>query len=163
MQVNPFDEPDVVKTKKNTETILTHPNQIQSNLAQALSKSHPGNFLKGIHSPEFIALLCFLPYDEITKTQLHQLKKELETKYHVPVLIEMGPRYLHSTGQFYKGGINQGRFVILLDEQKELLIPNKNFGFQALKTAQALGDFEGLMQVQRKTIVLNLTQALQLV
>jgi transaldolase/glucose-6-phosphate isomerase len=163
LKVNPFDEPDVVKTKKNIESILVKPDEIKTKLLEAISKSNPNGFLKDIQTPEFIALLCFLPNDEKTKIELAQLKKELETKYHVPILIEMGPRYLHSTGQFYKGGINQGRFVILVDDQKELAIPNKNFGFQALKTAQALGDYEGLTQVQRKVILLNSRQARELV
>src|ERR1700712_3869069 len=56
-----------------------------------------------------------------------------------------GPRYLHSTGQFHKGGPKEGRFLVLVhDGPEDVAIPSRPFGFKTLKNAQAFGDLETL-------------------
>jgi hypothetical protein len=56
-----------------------------------------------------------------------------------------GPRYLHSTGQFHKGGPKEGRFLVLVhDGPEDVDIPSRPFGFKTLKNAQAFGDLETL-------------------
>ena len=59
----------------------------------------------------------------------------------IAVTLELGPRYLHSTGQYHKGGPPNGVFVQLLaGEQDDEEIPGRAFGFRTLRDAQALGD-----------------------
>jgi glucose-6-phosphate isomerase len=151
MEINPFDEPNVVSSKKNTGSYLQSANapaEIKNKIS-GLSKSafEIPAFLKGITSPEMIFVLSYLPSTE-------QIQK-FASQATVPVSICTGPSYLHSTGQLHKGGPNQGRFVIVVDSQDDLPIPNRNYGFQTLKLAQALGDYEALVQAGRKVMMVK--------
>jgi hypothetical protein len=65
----------------------------------------------------------------------------------------VGPRYLHSTGQFHKGGTNNGFFILLTgDDATETAVPGTNYSFSTLKHAQALGDFEALCANDRHVV-----------
>lgn len=151
MEINPFDEPNVVFSKKNTGTYLQSENageEIRSSIAK-ISKSafEVPAFIQGISTPEFVAVLSYLPNAD-------QIRK-FASKVPVAVSICTGPSYLHSIGQLHKGGPNQGRFVIVVDDQPDLQIPGRNYGFQTLKLAQALGDYQALIQAGRKVILIK--------
>jgi len=68
-----------------------------------------------------------------------------------------GPRYLHSTGQLHKGGPDSGLYIILVgNEDKDLPIPDEQFGFATLHEAQSLGDFRSLNDKGRRVIRINI-------
>ncbi len=68
-----------------------------------------------------------------------------------------GPRYLHSTGQFHKGGPNKGLFMILTaEDEKDIPIPSFGYSFGKLKMAQALGDLEALKRHGRRVLRIHL-------
>ena len=68
-----------------------------------------------------------------------------------------GPRFLHSTGQLHKGGPNRGVFLqITSDDGEDLAIPGKRYGFSIMKQAQALGDFQVLMERKRRALRVHL-------
>jgi hypothetical protein len=70
----------------------------------------------------------------------------------------MGPRYLHSTGQYHKGGPNRGLVILLTAEPAEdLPIPGVPYSFGALKHAQAVGDFQALAAHGRRTVRIHIT------
>jgi transaldolase/glucose-6-phosphate isomerase len=149
MEINPFDEPNVVESKKNTINYLQHGSNITvekkiNELAQSRIEIEP--FLEGIEAPEFVAILSYAN---------HHLP-ELNRNFGVPIIHCSGPGYLHSTGQLHKGGPNQGRFIIIIDNQKDLPIPGRNYGFQTLKLAQALGDYEALKHAGRKVMMVHI-------
>lgn len=152
-EINPFDEPNVVFSKKKTWGYLQEPAGIRNRMDQtAKSPSIISDFLGSVKSPEFIAILSYLPESSPYPTQLKNMLNPLG----VSVSINTGPRYLHSTGQFHKGGPNQGRFIILVDDQTDLPIPGENYGFQTLKIAQALGDYEALQEAYRKVVMVKI-------
>lgn len=67
-----------------------------------------------------------------------------------------GPRYLHSTGQYHKGGPNTGLFIQLVQDQEELPIPGEPYGFSVLFRSQALGDYQALISRGRKVARVSL-------
>ena len=74
-----------------------------------------------------------------------------------PARSRVGPRYLHSTGQFHKGGPNSAvAFVITGDDQTNTEIPDAGYTFSVLKRAQALGDTETLEAHQRRAVRIHL-------
>lgn len=152
MNVNPFDEPNVVSSKKNTGSYLQSSNASESirNKIKEIAKSpfDVPAFVKGIAAPEFIGVLSYLPNPDKIKAFAKQTS--------VPVSICTGPSYLHSTGQLHKGGPNQGRFIIVVDDQDDLQIAGRPYGFQTLKLAQALGDYDALIGAGRKVLLIRI-------
>ena len=155
MNINPFDEPNVVQSKKNTRVYLQNSKQVYEKINLAVSRLNEiSKHLTGTQTPEFIAILSYLP--ESSDSQMIDLQRSLAAEHHVAVTWNRGPCYLHSTGQFHKGGPNQGRFIIFVDDQSDLPIPGRPYGFQTLKQAQALGDFEALKAASRKVMLIKL-------
>jgi len=71
--------------------------------------------------------------------------------------VGFGPRFLHSTGQAYKGGPNSGVFLqITCEDAQDLPVPGQRYGFGVVKAAQARGDFEVLVSRQRRALRVHL-------
>ena len=87
----------------------------------------------------------YLPYSAETEAAVARLREALIERYHVATTWGYGPRFLHSTGQFHKGGPKTGRFLQLIDEPAEdLEIPGEPYTFATLIRAQADGDLQTL-------------------
>jgi len=72
----------------------------------------------------------------------------------------VGPRYLHSTGQYHKGGPNTGLFVLLTaPDATTTAVPGTDYSFSALKQAQALGDFDALVAAGRDVLHMHFDRA----
>ncbi|MGE5428658.1 MAG: bifunctional transaldolase/phosoglucose isomerase [Methylococcaceae bacterium] len=180
--INPFDQPNVAESKKNTDQLLN--DWIQSRTfdqpSQALVTEpitvYPGakaalllnqqdqsvssfvhEFTSKAQPGDYIALLpYFLPTEENTKL-LETWRQEMRDEYKVATTLLEGPRYLHSTGQLHKGGPDTGIFLIMMkEENEELPIPGEEYGFSILHQAQALGDFKSLNEKGRRVIMLQL-------
>jgi transaldolase/glucose-6-phosphate isomerase len=77
----------------------------------------------------------------------------------VATCVEFGPRFLHSTGQAYKGGPNTGVFLqITCDDAVDVAVPGQKSTFGVVKAAQARGDFEVLMERNRRALRVHLGQ-----
>lgn len=170
LYVNPFDQPDVQSAKDNTKRYLTKlesegklPARKVSYKEECLRFLHAGtningpdifrDFFKTIRPGDFISILAFINETEEHTHHLEMIASALEKKYSVPVTIGYGPRYLHSTGQYHKGGPNRGYFIEILSEgMTDLEIPGKNYGFSQFIIAQALGDYESLVNQGRKVL-----------
>jgi transaldolase/glucose-6-phosphate isomerase len=75
----------------------------------------------------------------------------------VATCVEFGPRFLHSTGQAYKGGPNTGVFLqITCDDAVDVAIPGQTYTFGVVKAAQARGDFEVLVERNRRALRVHL-------
>ena len=91
---------------------------------------------------------------------LISLRDRLGSSMGVVALLGFGPRYLHSTGQLFKGGVDNGLFLILsADESKDLDVPEESYSFGTLKHAQALGDFQAMREQKRRVLRLHLGKA----
>jgi transaldolase/glucose-6-phosphate isomerase len=85
------------------------------------------------------------------------MRLEVRGKRHVATCAEFGPRFLHSTGQAYKGGPNSGVFLqITCDDANDLPVPGQKYTFGIVKAAEARGDFEVLAERGRRALRLHL-------
>ena len=90
----------------------------------------------------YLGLLAYLPRFPDVDLRLHQLKQCLAHHLSRPVALGYGPHYLHSTGQFHKGGPSNAGFLQLTEERvQDLAIPGRSYGFAQLHRAQADGDY----------------------
>ncbi|MCB0273041.1 MAG: hypothetical protein KDD46_08500 [Bdellovibrionales bacterium] len=158
LEINPFDEPHVNTTKKNTASYLqrNEPTQeIQKSISAITSTTDQiATFLMDVKPDEVICILSYLPESNESHKFLDTLESSLLEKTH-SVVVTHGPRYLHSTGQFHKGGKDIGRYILITENQPSPTIPGQKYDFNTLKLAQALGDYEALLQAGRKTLLVH--------
>ncbi|HYA06174.1 MAG TPA: bifunctional transaldolase/phosoglucose isomerase [Xanthobacteraceae bacterium] len=190
LKINPFDQPDVeaskIKTRDLTaafeksgalpgETPACRDRSIalytDRNNAEALRKAGADggveSWLKAHFARagggDYVALLAYLARDDEIAVRLQRLRLLLRDRRRVATCLEFGPRYLHSTGQAYKGGPDSGVFLqITADDAEDLPIPGQRASFGVIKTAQARGDFEVLAERGRRALRLHLSGDLNL-
>ena len=138
LEINPFDQPNVQEAKDNTAKALAEgPQDVDAGSLDEL--------LSGVEPPNYVAILAYLPYSEETDAGVARLRERLITEHGVATTFGYGPRYLHSTGQFHKGGPPTGRFIEIVDDPvNDLPVPGESYGFKTLVRAQADGDLQTL-------------------
>src|SRR5258708_11229202 len=88
---------------------------------------------------------------------LQAMRHAVRDRKHVATCLGFGPRFLHSTGQAYKGGPNTGVFLqITCDDANDLQVPGQKYTFGIVKAAQARGDFQVLADRQRRALRVHL-------
>lgn len=108
-------------------------------------------------SGNYIAILAYLQETPETERALQTIRGRLRDRYRVATTMGYGPRYLHSTGQFHKGGPNTGLFLELTaDDAEDIQIPGQPYTFGTFKQAQALGDLEALRRHGRRAVRIHL-------
>ncbi len=134
--INPFDQPNVQEAKDNTNRVLSEgAPELEDGELSELACEPPG----------YIAIMGYLPYSGETEAAIARLRAALIERHHVATTWGYGPRFLHSTGQFHKGGPKVGRFLQLIDEPPgDLEIPGEPYTFGMLIRAQADGDLQTL-------------------
>ncbi|MBI1955981.1 MAG: glucose-6-phosphate isomerase [Acidobacteria bacterium] len=106
---------------------------------------------------DYLALLAYIPPAPQPEKALQQLRLQVREAVRAATCLGYGPRYLHSTGQFHKGGAPKGIFVeITADNKADLPIPGLPYTFGLLQQAQALGDLEALQSRKRPILRLHL-------
>ncbi|MBZ5498814.1 MAG: bifunctional transaldolase/phosoglucose isomerase [Acidobacteriia bacterium] len=180
--IDPFDEPNVAESKKNTTDLLQEWKQ-KGTFAEGSpiigddrlnvycaggarwlfegSRNSMANFVNAFlglaRSPDYVALLAYFLSTSGRDKRLDALRLHVRNRARVATTLGYGPRYLHSTGQLHKGGPDRGVFVLLTaDASEDLLIPGEDFGFAVLQRAQALGDFRSLNSKGRRVIRIHL-------
>lgn len=147
--VDPFDQPDVEAAKVAARALLAqgngaHADPPPSNSASALLAALSG----AIDAEGYLVIQAFL--DRATTLPLRELRAALAETLGVPVALGFGPRYLHSTGQFHKGGPRVGVFLQFVEpDVRDEPIPGEASGYAALIRAQAHGDREVLTRLGR--------------
>ena len=107
---------------------------------------------------DYFAVLGYIERNEQNRTELQSIREAVRDKKHVATCLGFGPRFLHSTGQAYKGGPNSGVFLqITCDDAADLPVPGKKYTFGIVKAAQARGDFSVLTERGRRALRVNLT------
>lgn len=146
LSINPFDQPNVQEAKDATARVLT---QIESGQAPAPPADATPDALRSLIGeaapPSYVALMGYMrPSGEIDAA-IADLRAAIMSATRATTTFGYGPRFLHSTGQFHKGGPPTGRFLQLLhDEGPDVTIPGKACTFTALEHAQADGDLQTL-------------------
>ncbi|MFQ5967228.1 MAG: bifunctional transaldolase/phosoglucose isomerase [Acidimicrobiia bacterium] len=180
--INPFDEPNVQQAKDRTKALLSRytadtrlpeaaPQFDVEGIGLTLNQvvlekigtpsSDPvdalGRFLKLIQPGDYVALLAYAPPTSALESRLATLRQGFRSRLRVATTCGFGPRYLHSTGQLHKGGVNSGVFVLFTAHPREdAPILGEPFSFGVLELAQALGDLESLEQTGRRALRIHL-------
>jgi transaldolase / glucose-6-phosphate isomerase len=182
--INPFNQPDVeaakIKTRElttafeKTGTLPAEKPVISTNEvalftddknAGALRKSGAdgdlGSWLKAhfgrAGAGDYVALLAYIDRNPAHIDTLRHMRLAVRDKRHVATCAEFGPRFLHSTGQAYKGGPGSGVFLqITADDAEDLAVPGQKASFGVIKAAQARGDFDVLTERGRRALRVHL-------
>jgi transaldolase/glucose-6-phosphate isomerase len=175
--INPFDQPDVEASKAGTRE-LTSAYEKSGSLppeqpffeADGISLYADGRdveelgrsstlagylsaHLKRLGAGDYFALLAYVERNAQHHDALQDIRRRIRDHYRVATCLGFGPRFLHSTGQAYKGGPNSGVFLqITCDDAADVSIPGRKYSFGVVKAAQARGDFEVLAQRGRRAL-----------
>lgn len=162
--INPFDEPNVSEAKEKTRALLeAYATRGSFDEARETGPAMVGEVrtaLESLRPGDYVAFLSYLPASEHLETVIGTVRKALRQRYKVASTFGVGPRYLHSTGQYHKGGPNNAvAFVITADDTTGTAIPEAGYSFSVLKRAQALGDVEALQAHGRRVVRIHLSSA----
>jgi transaldolase/glucose-6-phosphate isomerase len=113
--------------------------------------------LARIKAGDYFAVLGYIQMNAEHEQSLQTLRHLVRDKKRVATCLGFGPRFLHSTGQAYKGGPNSGVFLqITCDDSVELPVPGQKYTFGIVKAAQARGDFQVLAERGRRALRVHL-------
>ena len=120
----------------------------------SILKAHLGRLAGG----DYFAILAYLEMNPLHQGLLQRLRHLVRDRLGVATCLGFGPRFLHSTGQAYKGGPNSGVFLQVTGEDPlDLPVPGRKYTFGAVKVAQARGDFQVLSQRGRRALRVHLS------
>ncbi|MGO4711215.1 bifunctional transaldolase/phosoglucose isomerase [Bradyrhizobium sp. 2TAF24] len=181
--INPFDQPDVEAAKIKTRELIAAFDRsgalpaeaavitdgaiaVYTDEANAAALRKAGadgslhSWLKAhlgrIRPGDYAALLAYLDRDTAHLDAAHDLRMAVRDRKHVATCVGFGPRFLHSTGQAYKGGPDSGVFLqITADDAADLAVPGHKASFGVIKAAQARGDFDVLTERGRRALRLH--------
>ncbi|MDQ3748392.1 MAG: transaldolase, partial [Acidobacteriota bacterium] len=110
-----------------------------------------------IKKDDYFALLAYVEMDGETEELLQKIRHSVLEDKKVATCLGFGPRFLHSTGQAYKGGANNGVVLqITSDDAEDLPVPDQKYTFGIVKAAQARGDFQVLLDRERRALRVHL-------
>ena len=113
--------------------------------------------LSRIKQGDYFALLGYIEMNEAHENALQAIRLNVRDTKHVATCLGFGPRFLHSTGQAYKGGPNSGVFLqVTCDDPNDLPVPGQKYTFGIVKAAQARGDFRVLAERGRRALRVHL-------
>ena len=164
--VNPFDEPDVSAAKAASRSLLAGEAQMPEVESLKLRRIADlegalADRLAALPAGEYLGLLCYVAPTETHLQRIESLRDRLQRRTAAAVTAQIGPRYLHSTGQLHKGGPAAGHFVVLHDLDRldaeegmaDLDVPDAEFSLGQLIRAQAEGDVLVLSERGKQVIV----------
>jgi transaldolase/glucose-6-phosphate isomerase len=178
--INTFNQPDVeaskIETKKLTseyeekgslpaETPIFEGEGVKlftdEKNAAALTGGSLAEYLKcqlgRIHEGDYFALLGYIHMTDENEAKLQEMRTAVRDTKKVATCLGFGPRFLHSTGQAYKGGPNSGVFLqVTCDDAVDLPVPGQKYTFGVVKAAQARGDFQVLAERDRRALRVHL-------
>jgi transaldolase/glucose-6-phosphate isomerase len=179
--INAFNQPDVEASKLETRKLTTEYEKTGSlppekpifeqkgiklftdpkNASALGSKSSLSEYLRThlgrIKSGDYFAVLGYVEMNDEHEAQLQEIRHAVRDSRRVATCLGFGPRFLHSTGQAYKGGPNSGVFLqITCDDAADVPVPGQKYTFGIVKAAQARGDFQVLADRGRRALRVHL-------
>jgi glucose-6-phosphate isomerase len=149
LQINPFDQPNVQQAKDATNRVLASFEKTRAlpEIADA-DDAALGALFGDLAPPRYVALMGYVQPLADFDAAVSELRAAIRNSSKATTTFGYGPRFLHSTGQFHKGGPRAGRFLQLLhDGPLDVEIPDKSYTFTTLKNAQAIGDLQTLREL----------------
>ncbi len=184
MKINPFNQPDVESAKIEARKItdeyektgslpaetpffeadgikLFTSEEYAAELNEAVEEKSLAEYLEAhfhnIEPNDYFALLGYIEMNKENEELLQELRLRVFDNYLPATCLGFGPRFLHSTGQAYKGGANNGVFLqITSDDEIDLPVPDQKYTFGVVKAAQARGDFQVLLDRGRRALRVHL-------
>jgi transaldolase / glucose-6-phosphate isomerase len=185
MEINPFNQPDVeaakIEARKLTEeyeetgelpeetpffeadgiklfTSAEYAAQLSEYAGNERSlKKHLEAHLAHLQENDYFALLAYLEMNAEHEELLQNIREKVLNRELTATCLGFGPRFLHSTGQGYKGGANNGVFLqITSDDAEDFAVPGQKYTFGVVKAAQARGDFQVLLDRDRRALRVHL-------
>lgn len=178
--INAFDQPDVEASKVKTRELTAafndsgklppetpfataegaefyapaeYAKSLSGQTLAAVLTSHLGQVKPG----DYVGVLAYIQRNPEHIAKIQALRLAIRDRKHVATTAEFGPRFLHSTGQAYKGGPNSGVFLqITADDAHDLPVPGERYTFSVVKAAQARGDFDVLAERGRRALRVHL-------
>jgi transaldolase / glucose-6-phosphate isomerase len=136
--INPFDQPNVQEAKDNTKRVL-------ADGVPEIATGSLDEVLAGVAPPSYVAFMLYVAPDPEIDAKLAAKRAEVRDRTKATTTFGYGPRFLHSTGQFHKGGPATGVFVqVVADVSEDVDVPEEEFSFGTLLQAQAAGDLQTL-------------------
>lgn len=183
--INPFNQPDVEASKIATRALTAEYERagslpvekpileedgvklfVDTDTAERLLAAVGGSpslptilraHLRQLSAPDYFALLAYLEMNHANEQQLQEIRHTVRDARRVATCLGFGPRFLHSTGQAYKGGPNTGVFLqITADDAVDLPVPGQKYTFGIVKAAQARGDLQVLVERKRRALRVHL-------
>ncbi len=175
--INAFNQPDVEASKIATRNLTNEYEQkgslppekpffsadgvslfandaIRGDSLASILKTHLNRIGKG----DYFALLAYIEMNDAHEAASQSMRTAVRDKKKSATVLGFGPRFLHSTGQAYKGGPNTGVFLqITCDDKIELPVPGQKYTFSVVKAAQARGDFQVLVERKRRALRVHLS------
>jgi transaldolase / glucose-6-phosphate isomerase len=150
----PFFEEDGIKLFTNDANAKAITEAAAEKTLNGMLKAHLSRLSPG----DYFALLAYIEMNSQHEKALQEIRHLVRDSRHEATCLGFGPRFLHSTGQAYKGGPNSGVFLqITADDVKDLPVPEQTYTFGVVKSAQARGDFQVLAERQRRALRVHLT------
>jgi transaldolase/glucose-6-phosphate isomerase len=110
-----------------------------------------------VQAGDYVALLAYIQMNDAHESALQAIRHAVRDKKRAATCLGFGPRFLHSTGQAYKGGPNSGVFLqVTCDDAQDLPVPQQKYTFGVVKAAQARGDFAVLNERGRRALRVHL-------
>ena len=178
LEINPFDEPNVSEAKEKTKALLAsyaatgklpEPAAAAEDAAVAVfsrtfSGATPAAIIReaidSIRPGDYVGFLSYLPPESDVREAIAEARQAIRGRTQAASTFGVGPRYLHSTGQYHKGGPNKMLAVVVTaDDETATEIPEAGYTFSVLKRAQALGDVETLEAHERRTVRIHVKDA----
>ena len=178
LAINPFDEPNVSEAKDKTKALLAayakngtlpEPSPVASGdgvsvFSSRFTGASPSDVLawmiRSIAPRNYLAFLSYLPPGHDVETAVAEIRTTIRSRTRAASTFGVGPRYLHSTGQYHKGGPDTALAVVITaDDRSVTPIPGADYSFSVLKRAQALGDVETLEAHERPTVRIHVKDA----
>jgi transaldolase/glucose-6-phosphate isomerase len=179
--VNPFDQPDVEASKAKTRELTAAYEKSGELPAEAALFAQDGialfadqrnrdalgsagslaeylaAHLQRLQAGDYCALLAYVERNKQHHDALQDIRRMVRDRKRVATCLGFGPRFLHSTGQAYKGGPNTGVFLqITCADGNDLAVPGQKYTFGVVKAAEARGDFEVLAERGRRVLRIHL-------
>jgi transaldolase/glucose-6-phosphate isomerase len=185
--INPFNQPDVEASKIATRNITSEYEKTGTLPAEksllerdgiqlfsdpknndVLTKAAAGDeslvgylraHLNRVSPGDYFALLAYIQMNGANEEKLQAIRHMVRDSKRIATCLGFGPRFLHSTGQAYKGGPNSGVFLqITCDDAIDLPVPGQKYTFGIVKAAQARGDFQVLAERNRRALRVHVGQ-----
>ncbi len=179
--INAFNQPDVEASKNATRSLTTEyekngslppENPIfeaagiklytdEANASQLGKKNSIGEYIKAhldrVKDGDYFALLAYVQMNSLHDKQLQSIRTAVRDHKKAATCLGFGPRFLHSTGQAYKGGPNSGVFLqVTCDDAHDIPVPGQKYTFGTVKAAQARGDLAVLEDRKRRALRVHL-------